>query len=139
MPKDARASTRSQPLSMVSGSLITRSAGTCTVVARLVRARLMRNAKKNSRATRMRERRGFLRARARARACEANANTRLRRRDLSCDRSEALALREIIARGRTRSRVVFDCGKLETTSQSTREKHRRTSCIMCKSWPAVCR
>lgn len=60
-------------------------------------------------------------------------------RDLSCDRSKALlALREIIARGRARSRAVFDCGKLAAAvRKAPAEEHRRTSCIMCKSWPPV--
>lgn len=45
-------------------------------------------------------------------------------RDLSCVRSfqkhsRYLALRGIIARGRTRSRAVFDCSKLEAVSQAT--------------------
>jgi len=53
-------------------------------------------------------------------------------------RRGVLALREIIARGRTRSRAVFDCGKLEAAIRKAPVvEHRRTSYIMCKSWPPV--
>lgn len=43
----------------------------------------------------------------------------------------ALALREIIARGQTRSRAVFDCGKLVAAKHPGAEKQRRTSPALC--------
>lgn len=88
----------------------------------------------------MKEKR-YLRVQPRSDICAGNASTRLRRREIFlaiARRYSALALREIIARGRARSRAVFDCGKLAAAARKApAEEHRRTSCIMCKSWPPV--
>jgi len=89
----------------------------------------------------------YLRVQSRSDICAGNASTRLRRHgarsflrslEVLSPRRSTLALREIIARGRARSRAVFDCGKLAAAARKAPvEEHRRTSCIMCKSWPPV--